>query len=300
MCLLFIFAFNESYSQFEPLNEQYTLDGLSINPAYAGRREALSVAVSCRNQWLGFEGAPRTEIASMHSQLVSENIGAGLLLINDQIGVTKETGIMGNYSYTIKTGSGKLSFGLGAGMNIKRESPGEYRMLDERDEVLGTGEKVFVMPDFSAGVYYYTDNYYAGFSMPFFMNHRFNPESGKYTMYHNFGDSNYMLTGGYLWKINEDLKLLPNTLFRFRPNGARQIDLNLHLILKDKFWLGTNYRSDKAIIWTLQYQINSQFRVAYSYGNDYSEINSYQKGTHEIMLRYDFKYLLDVISPRYF
>ena len=293
-------AFSELYGQFHPLNEQYTLDALSINPAYAGRREAMSVAMSYRHQWVGFEGAPRTEIISIHSPLLQEKTGVGLLIMNNEIGIKQETGIAGNYSYSVKTGAGRLSFGLGAGLSITNKDPHDYNVLDPGDQLVEGTEKKFIMPDFSVGMYYYTDRYYAGISAPFFMNHRFYPSSGDYKLYHSFSDCNYMFTGGYLWKINEDIKMLPNVLFRFNPNRARQVDLNLHVILKDKFWIGTNYRSEKSMIWTLQYQINNQFRIAYSYGTDFSELGRYNRGTHEIMLRYDFKYLLEVVSPRYF
>ncbi|MBS3776750.1 MAG: type IX secretion system membrane protein PorP/SprF [Bacteroidales bacterium] len=300
MGLLFLMAFGESYGQFHPLSEQYTLDALSINPAYAGRREALSIAMSYRHQWVGFEGAPRTEIISMHSPFLKQRPGIGLVLMNNKMGIKQETGVFGNYSYSFKTGPGKLSLGLGAGVSITNKNPHEYRVLDQGDEAVRATQKNFIMPDFSAGVYYYTDRYYAGISAPFFMNHRFSPASGEYEMYHSLDDSNYMVMGGYLWEINESVKLFPNALLRFKPNRARQVDLNLHVIVKDKFWLGTNYRSEKGIIWTLQYQINNQFRLAYSYGTDFSELGRYNRGTHEIMLRYDFKYLLEVVSPRYF
>lgn len=300
LCLLFIMAFSELYSQLQPLNNQYIVDGLSINPAYAGRREAMSVAVSYRNQWVGFEGAPRTETFSAHSPFLKENIGVGLVLLNNTIGITKQTEIMGNYSYSIKTMPGKLSFGLGAGITIKNKDYNDLRVLDKGDELLSTPNKRFITPDFSAGVYYYTENYYGGFSMPFFMNHRFNSASGKFNAYHDFDNCNYVFTGGYLWKMNEDIKLLPSTLFKFNPSDDKQVDLNIRAIFKDNFWLGATYRTNYGIILNIQYQINNQFRVAYSYGSGFSELSRYQKGTHEIMLRYDFKYLLEVVSPRYF
>ena len=296
----FILICNTLSGQFQPLNEQYMLDGLSINPAYAGTREALSLTISYRNQWIGFEGAPTTETLSLHSPLMDNKIGVGLYLMNNEIGITNETGMMGNYSYKMKTGKGQLSLGLGTGFSMRNKDSDDIRFYDQGDEVLMDSRKLFVIPNFSVGIYYYTKKYYAGVSMPFFMTYHYHSTSSKFKIHHSFGDCNYIFTGGYLWKINEEISILPNALFKINPSDDKQLDLNIHVILRDKFWVGTNYRTKNGLIWMFQFQINNQLRAAYSYGIDFSELGKQQNGTHEIMLRYDFKYLLEVVSPRYF
>lgn len=42
-----------------PVTSQYLTNGLVINPAYAGTREALSANLSYRKQWAKINGAPR-------------------------------------------------------------------------------------------------------------------------------------------------------------------------------------------------------------------------------------------------
>ena len=57
--LLVVFALNlPAAGQLQPLLDQYSLNGMAINPAYSGSKEALSVGLSVRNQWVGFEGSP--------------------------------------------------------------------------------------------------------------------------------------------------------------------------------------------------------------------------------------------------
>ena len=300
LCILFIMAFGKLYSQLQPMSEQYIVDGLSINPAYAGRREALSIAISYRHQWVGFEGAPVTQTGSIHSPLLHENVGVGLLFMNSEIGVTQESGIMSNYSFSFRTGRGRMSLGLGAGVILKNKNPNKLRSVDPDDEVLSSAEEAYYMPDFSAGVYYNTDNFFAGFSMPFFIHHRFNSAKGEYELYHDFEKCTYMATGGYLWEISDDFKLFPNTLYRYNPKGHQQADMSLYMILGEKFWLGGSYRTENQMIFTFQYQITNQLRIAYSYGTENTALSRYNKGTHEITLQYDFKYLVEAISPRYF
>lgn len=300
LCILFIMAFGKLYSQLQPLNEQYIVDGLSINPAYSGRREALSVAISYRNQWVGFEGAPVTQLGSIHTPLLHENVGIGFLFMNSEIGVTQESGIMSNYSFSFRTGPGKLSLGLGGGVIMRNKNPNELRAADIGDEVLSTGEEVYYMPDFSAGIYYNTDNFFAGLSMPFFMQHRFKSADGEYELYHDFMKSTYIITGGYLWEISDGFKLFPGTLYKYNPNGDKQADASLHMIINDTFWLGAHYRTKDQMIYSFQYQITNQLRLAYSYGTENTELARYHKGTHEITLQFDFKFNVEAISPRYF
>ena len=48
-------------AQHTPLTSQYLFNGLVINPAYAGSRDALTGNLTHRQQWVGFEGAPITQ-----------------------------------------------------------------------------------------------------------------------------------------------------------------------------------------------------------------------------------------------
>ena len=68
---------------------QYISNELTINPAYAGAEGAMSVSLVHRSQWSGIEGAPSSQSFAAHSLLSvkSENIGLGLSIMNDKIGI---------------------------------------------------------------------------------------------------------------------------------------------------------------------------------------------------------------------
>ncbi len=95
-----------------PVSDQYTLNPLTINPAYAGRRGALNIAAFYRRQWVGIPGAPETMTLSLDAPVMDGKLGLGLTVVNDLIGVTKETSVSTSYSYKIRIGEGNLSFGL--------------------------------------------------------------------------------------------------------------------------------------------------------------------------------------------
>ncbi|HRH39593.1 MAG TPA: PorP/SprF family type IX secretion system membrane protein, partial [Flavobacteriales bacterium] len=83
-------------AQHTPLTSQYMFNGLVINPAYAGSRDALTANMTHRQQWVGIDGAPVTQTASIHSPIGRTKMGLGLLLFNDRIGVSNETGLFSN------------------------------------------------------------------------------------------------------------------------------------------------------------------------------------------------------------
>jgi hypothetical protein len=77
-------------------------------------------------------------------------------------------------------------------------------------------------------------------------------------------------------------------------------DINAHFNLFDRLWTGVSYRSSRSIAGLLQFSINNQFRIAYTYDFDIGEIGKYSNGSHEVMLRYEFKYEVEVVNPLIF
>ena len=67
-------------AQHSPLTSQYLFNGLLINPAYAGSRDALAANLTHRQQWVGFEGAPVTQILSVHAPVNRRKGGLGQML----------------------------------------------------------------------------------------------------------------------------------------------------------------------------------------------------------------------------
>ena len=89
-----------------------------INPAYAGSKESLSIVALYRNQWTGFDGAPKTITLSGHSP-VGEKVGLGLSVISDQHGPVKENNIYADFSYTLDLGNtSKLALGIKGGVTL--------------------------------------------------------------------------------------------------------------------------------------------------------------------------------------
>jgi len=286
--------------QMFPLSDHYVVNALAINPAFAGCQDALSATISYRDQWVGYKDSPKSYILSVHTPVYNDRVGLGLLIEKNSIGIFKETSFLGNYAYRMELRDGKLALGLGFGVTIYNIAWNELVAADANDVQLMNNSKSSVLPTFSLGTYYYTKKYFIGISIPLFLSHQIDKSTGKYKIGSNFSGSNYFLTGGYEMRISPQVKFLPSLIIKYHPKNAIQIDYNAQLSLKDRIWMGIGYRNRNMLVGMLQYQLNYQIRMAYSYDYNFGSIGEYMNGSHEIVLNYVFKYSRNVMGPRQF
>jgi len=284
-------------AQLKPLSDHYVLNPMTINPAYAGNRGALNIAAFYRQQWVGIEGAPRTLTLAADAPLLDDKIGLGLVIENDKIGVTSETAFQSVYSYKVGMGKGKLSLGLGAGLITTNTAWSELTAIDPGDDHYLVDSKIFVVPDFSFGIYYSVQRYFAGLSIPRLLSYKFDYEQDKYSMNVDPEQYYYLFNTGYLFNISEKTKFLPSALIYYSPGEEVLYDINAIVSLQDKFWIGGAYRNERSVSGFFQFHVNEQLKVAYIYDFQLGDLSSYSSGTHEIMMRYEFKYRADVVNP---
>lgn len=297
-----------SFAQQLPQFSQYMFNTISVNPAYAGSRETISLVGLHRSQWVGLEGGPSTQTLSIHSPLKNEQLGLGLSIINDQLGYENFVFMYGDFSYTINTSeTTKLAFGLKAGFtHYNLDTVG---FLDQ--------EQVYTDPFFSdissrwnpnigVGLFLHSNRWYVGLSAPRILNTdynlRGNQDAGpEYLALERIG---YYLTGGYVFELNENLKLKPSTLLKVTNGAPVSFDINANLLFFEKFWLGGAYRynQDTSTIGALaDFQVSQQLRIGYSYEYFLSDLRPYTSGTHEILLMFEvYKPRKRIKSPRYF
>jgi type IX secretion system PorP/SprF family membrane protein len=286
--------------QMFPLSDHYVYDALAINPAFAGCHDALSATISYRNQWVGITDSPKSQMLSVHTPFENNRIGLGLIIEKNSIGIFKETSFIGNYAYRMELHDGKLALGLGFGATVYNIAWNELAATDPGDIQLINTPTSSVLPNFSLGTYYYTKKYYIGISVPLFLSHELDKSTGKYKIGNNFPGCNYFFNGGYEMDISPQIKFLPSLLIKYHPGNAIQIDYNAQISLKDRIWMGIGYRNRGMLVGMLQYQLNYQLRMAYSYDFEFGNIGKYANGSHEIVLSYVFRYIRKVMGPRQF
>ena len=286
--------------QLTPVTNHYVLNPLRINPSYAGSRGGLSVAAFYRQQWVGLNGAPRTMSLELDAPVLSDKLGLGLFVVNDKIGVTRQTEVMTSYAFRISVGNGTLAMGLGAGLVATNTAWSDLIVLDPGDDYFLIDSKVFVVPDFSFGTYYSGKNYFLSFSIPRLLGYRFDFDKNKYSLRVEPGNYNYVLNTGYMFPLGPKARVMPSALVSYSPGDRLLYDGSLHFILYDRVWLGATYRSTGSVTALAQFAINNQLKMAYSYDFDFGKLGTYNNGSHEVMLRYEFRYKVDVINPLIF
>jgi type IX secretion system PorP/SprF family membrane protein len=298
ICIFILPAY--SYGQLYSMSDHYVYNSLAINPAYAGSHNALSTIFGYRTCLNSFEGAPSTMTLSVHSSLNNDKIGMGLFVMDDKYGISNEMSFIGNYAYRMNIGYGKLALGIGLGMIVNKTQWNALEARDADDELLAENNSAGTLPDFSLGMYYSTNKYFIGLSLPLFLSHEYSSQTEKYTIKNDFKEYNYFFNTGYIFDINQNIKFFPSFLIRYNQGNAPQVDLTSQFIFKDIVWIGAQYRSRNVLVGMLQCQITKQIRVAYSYDYSVGRSDRYKFSSHEIMFNYVLAHKVVVESPRHF
>jgi type IX secretion system PorP/SprF family membrane protein len=292
-------------AQYDAMFTQYMFNEMFINPAYAGSKEAMSFNALHRQQWVNFPGRPVTTTASLHGPIVNENMGLGISFLNEKIGVLNRNLAYLTYAYRIKAGkTGKLSFGLMAGIHNQVNKFSTLKTTDEGDVQLIQNSPNVIAPNFGFGIHYYDKVNYAGLSIPRMIDDRVIFDSlGGVTKVTKMSPSkfHYYLTFGRVFTLTDELKLKGQAMIKAVQNAPLQYEVNANFLIKEKIWAGLSYRSGDAASVILGVQVNPYFVVSYAYDYSLSKLQKYTSGSHEIALGYIFVYKgKKIVTPRYF
>jgi type IX secretion system PorP/SprF family membrane protein len=296
------------YAQQDAQYTQYMYNTMSVNPAYAGSRGQLSAAALYRSQWVGLEGAPKTQTLNLHSPIRNSRLGYGISVINDNIGdgVVQETQFDAVLSYTVDVSlDAKLSFGLKVGGNMLSL---DFNGLNNFDSENIQGENIDnkFSPNFGVGVYYHTNKFYAGLSAPnmveteYFDNSQRDANSVQFLSKERM---NFYLITGYVFDLNNNFKFKPAVLTKVVGGAPLQIDLSASFLFNDKFSFGAAYRWDAALSGLLGFQLSDQFMIGLAYDRETTELGGTQfnDGSFEVFLRFELvKSFRRMVSPRFF
>jgi len=293
----------ESNAQQDAQYTQYMYNTMSVNPAYAGSREVLSVVGLYRTQWVGLDGAPKTQTLSIHSPIgSSEKLGLGLSIVNDEIGPTNETHFDVDLSYTINTSDkGRFSFGLKAGGYLMNINYDELSRYNEGDVILPTGSINEFSPNVGVGFYYrHADKWYVGVSAPNLLETEHLDEVTLSTANERI---HYYLIAGYVFDLSENIKFKPAFLTKAVEGAPLQLDVTANFLINDKLTLGAAYRWSAAVSALAGFQISEGLMIGLAYDRETTELGKtkFNSGSYEIMLRFElFKKDSKIISPRFF
>ena len=292
-------SINQSFGQQDPHYTHYMYNMNVVNPAYAGSRETLSIGLLGRTQWTGLNGAPKTLTFSAHSPF-SKNVGLGLSVVADEIGPIKEQNIYADFSYTLQTSDeGKIAFGLKGGVTFKDIGLFSLTTVETSDPAFNDNVNS-TNPNFGAGAFYYTDNFYVGLSVPNVLEvSHIKTKNGKISDVSE--KMHYFITSGYVFDLTTSLKFKSSTMIKAVSGAPLSVDVSANFLFNEKLELGASYRLDDSVSGLITFQVARGFRMGYAYDYTVSNFSDFNDGSHEVFLLWDiFSSEKDIKSPRFF
>ncbi|MFM9075871.1 MAG: type IX secretion system membrane protein PorP/SprF, partial [Bacteroidota bacterium] len=93
----------------------------------------------------------------------------------------------------------------------------------------------------------------------------------------------------------------PNFLLKLVDNRPVEYDLNLNALFYVVLWVGASFKSSKSVVTLLQFKVNDQLQLGYTYTITTGPLRTVELGTHEFMVNYRFWFnKRGVVTPRYF
>ncbi|NCT18679.1 MAG: hypothetical protein COZ75_09845 [Flavobacteriaceae bacterium CG_4_8_14_3_um_filter_34_10] len=302
--MILLGSYYTSNAQQDPQYTQYMYNTQVVNPAYAGSRDALSIGALYRSQWVGLEGAPKTGTLAVHSPIGFGNVGLGFSLVRDEIGIVEETYANIDFSYTIQTSAeAKLAFGIKAGANLFNVDFAKLNIADPGDIFENNIDNKF-KPQIGAGAYYYTNKFYAGLSVPNFIESTYFDEA-------DIANANvsvisrerlhYFFITGYVFDLSENVQFKPAVLTKLVTGSPLQVDASANFLFYEKFTLGAAYRWSAAVSAMVAFQVTDELMLGFAYDRETTDLSKYTDGSYEVYLRFEiFKKKERILSPRFF
>jgi type IX secretion system PorP/SprF family membrane protein len=298
--LILFWTSHELFSQTSTAYSQYSFNSFQVNPAVAGSEGYTIIGLSAREQWIGIKDAPRVHNINYQARLFKKSfkptqrgirrtiaqlfrkgkVGLGANLTNDHAGIFDRTSMAFTYAFHIVRSRTQFSFGLSAGVSHQYINFSKVQLADPYENYIKENSGIGYTTDFTAGFYYSTKEYFAGFSVENLT------RSGVSFLSEFPGDGAsriYNLMGGIHLRATSDVLFEPSIYLKSSDLIMFQGELNLKLMFNDKIWIGASYRTLNTISFLTGVKINNFFiGYAYDYGFYSLQKNSY--GTHELML----------------
>lgn len=282
---------------------QFMYNKLPINPAYAGARGIPSLTAIYRNQWIGFDGSPKSALLSFNGPFLTPRVGIGATISHQQIGLQSDFYAALAYSYDVVATEGvSIRAGIMGSVRARGMDFSEAQAdptPSNNDPSLDDERVNITYANVGAGLYgTFNEQFYVGFSVP----HIYSNTIGFNT--NPFSSTNFTRTAkglphiygmaGAIFPLSEDINLMPALLAKYVKNAPFDMDVNLNLDIKQKFTAGLSYRvggdgPGESISLLAYWQATSMFGIGAAYDFTLSGLRDYNAGSIEVGALIDLK-----------
>ena len=302
VALIMLLLSSNLFSQKAPVYYMQNMIRTGINPAYSGMDGIYNMVVLTRQQWVGFDGAPKSYFISASVPFSGRRAGIGFDAEIVSAGPSVQKGIFINYSYNLNiTGNSSLSFGLRAGANIYSIDLNSLLVVDPGDHLFETSIENRILPNFGAGLHYSIGNYYIDLSIPTFLRNELSASSDDNVGEQNKENRVYATEIGSMYILSEKIKIQPSIAALFTERAPPLVDFKVTVELQDAVGFGFIYRSSGLFGGHLSYKVSDNFILCYAYELPLAYNYQINSGTHEVVLGINFEFLKKkTLSPRRF
>ncbi len=289
---------------------QYMYNQQNLNPGYVGSKDVPSFVALYRSQWLGFEGAPQSQLLNFQSNIFGDKVGFGLGVFHRSIGIADTWRLSMAYSYPLKlTEDLTARVGIQASMrSLGLDFSDPSVVIRDRGDasVAANGSLNEYNANVGLGTYItFRDVFYAGISVPNLYPNTIgvNPDESVRTA---LEQAHFYGIFGANVAVNDNIKIKPSILLKYTKNAPFDFDANMMMTFRDELSAGLSYRlggngAGESASLLLHYQITSQFGLGAAYDFTLSQLRNYNSGTFEVMATFDIrKEREDVENPRYY
>lgn len=298
------------FSQGRPLLGQYFQNMPAFAPALTGANEFLDIRLSVRQQWTGFEGAPRSYFLAGYGMIKGNAAdqhryrslrlgssgnskeearirhGAGGYVQSDEQGAYKQFDFKLNYAVHVPVFHRTFfSFGVSAGLSNDKIDILDISVKNSMDDMtyqsyLENGTSNTYM-NATAGLALNSDRYYVSYSLlPLFNTF----VGGNESNHIKNTDMRHQILAGIRLALSQDVEVIPNGFLRLEETIPALFDAGVRVRFQQKYWMGVSYRNSDTFIGMLGLVVNDLWKISYSYEYGTGDFNTYNNGTHEFVI----------------
>lgn len=303
------FILNDLEAQQERQFTQFMYNKLIINPAFAGSNTATTISGIYRQQWIGFQGAPITQLISANIPLMEQRVGLGLNLSHSGIGISNMWSVSAQYAYRIPVGAGYLSGGLEGSLRyytVNYNDPGLHSDIDLNADLAVLQDNVSkLVPNVGLGLYYADQSFFVGISAPRVLSSSIDFDEQLLVSREVL---HLYLMAGYSIAIADEIFLTPQLIAKFAKNSPLSLDVNTMVDFGGRFNAGVSYRTGgirningESIDVLAGFKIKSALYLGLSYDIQISQLSRFNSGSVELMMRYSLPTEnKNIQNPRFF
>ena len=278
--------FHELSAQQLPNYAQFTLNKLSINPAYGGSHIGMEIWAGKRNQWIGFNNAPvQTFMSCTYSWRRNFNYKAvhsvGGYVEEDRIGLFTSKSALVYYSYHIKISK---AFKMGFGLFVGARSTASNSILNNLNDpafVIPANPIIYMGPDFVPGWRLYSRNMFVDLAVRNIYVNKLQQGSKKFGTPSRMVIQPTLLFGYRFHSATNEFVFVPTIKLQGAYNQIPLTDINFITYFRKRIGLGITYRINHTMAAMLQVRVKHNITLGFAYEYSISNMKNYYPHTTE-------------------